>query len=66
MKRDAPHTGFSPRADLPSALSASRACRERVGLPHPSIARRLARCPYRMGEGIMGYADKVGISFLVT
>ena len=64
MKRGAPHTGFSPRADLPSALSASRACRERVGLPHPSFARRLARCPCRMGEGIMRGVAIPRISFL--
>jgi hypothetical protein len=63
MKRDAPHMGFSPHADLPSALSASRAFRERVRLPHPSPARRLARCPCRMGDGIIAQPAIPRISF---
>jgi hypothetical protein len=63
MKRDAPHTGFSPRADLPFALSGS--ARDAPGRAAPSEpdATPRARALHRMGEGSMREAVRAGISF---
>lgn len=64
MKRDAPHTGFSPRADRPFALSGSARDAPGQAAPSEPDATPCARALHRTGETIMRAAQRAGISFL--
>jgi tetratricopeptide (TPR) repeat protein len=63
MKRDAPHTGFSPRANRPFALSGSARTAPGEAAPSEPDATPCARALHRTGAAIMRWAEQAGISF---
>jgi hypothetical protein len=62
-QRDAPHTGFSPRANLAVRLVRRRASRPGSGCPTRARRNASRRALHRMGELIMREAERAGIRF---
>jgi hypothetical protein len=61
---DAPHTGFSPRADVADRLVRKRASRPGSGCPTRARRNASRRTLCRMGDVIMQEAKRAGIRFL--